>query len=179
VIGLARIPYGKDSALAWVERGYHRTRHDALGMSPLERYLAGPDVARASPSAAALRSAFRAQTTRTQRRSDGTCTLGGQRFEVPSRYRHLTRLTVRYARWDRSHLELLDPNSLETVATLYPLDKAANAERGRRALEPVNAPTPSTTASSIAPLLAELMAQYAATGLPPAYLPFDPEEHRP
>ena len=28
----------------------------------------------------------------------------------------------------------------------------------------------------IAPLLDKLMAEYAATGVPPAYLPFDPED---
>jgi len=28
----------------------------------------------------------------------------------------------------------------------------------------------------MAPLLQRLLAEYAATGLPPAYLPFDPEE---
>jgi hypothetical protein len=146
-------------------------------MSPLERYLQGPDVARESPDADTLRRAFRAQATRSQRRSDGTCSVLGIRFEVPARYRHLERLTLRYARWDLTSLELIDPHTEQPVATLYPLDKTANADGLRRALEPVNAPTPpAPTAGEMAPLLKRLLAEYAATGLPPAYLPFDPEE---
>ena len=39
---------------------------------------------------------------RTQRRSDGTLTLDGVRFELPGRLHHLTRVAVRYARWDLS-----------------------------------------------------------------------------
>ena len=130
----------------------------------------------------ALRRAFRAQTTRVQRRSDGTCTVAGVRFEVPSRFRHIQRLRLRYARWDLSSADLIDPYTERPVAVLYPLDKTANAERGRRALEPVSEPAapPATMPdSAIAPLLKHLLAEYAATGLPPAYLPFDPEDHEP
>ena len=53
---------------------------------------------------------------------------------------------------------------------MRPIDKTANAEALRRVLEPVStAPTPQTT--GIAPLLKQMIAEYAATGLPPAYLP--------
>ena len=118
-----------------------------------------------------------------QRRADGTCSLLGTRFEVPSRFRHLHRLSLRYARVDLRSIDLLDPHTEQPVAVLYPLDKQRNAERGRRALEPVNDADPvdalsatSSTHTGIAPLLDQLMAEYAATGLPPAYLPFDPED---
>jgi transposase InsO family protein len=165
------------ATLAWLEREYNRSPHRELGMSPLERYLQGPDVARECPDAETLRRAFRTQATRTQRRSDGTCSVLGIRFELPARYRHLERLTLRYARWDLSSLELIDPHSAAPVATLYPLDKTANADGERRALEPVSAPTPRPpTPGEMAPLLQRLLAEYAATGLPPAYLPFDPKE---
>ena len=117
--------------------------HRELGATPLERFLAGPDVARPCPAPEALRGAFRAQVSRRQRRSDGTCTVQGVRFEVPSRYRHLERLTLRYARWDLSNgIALCDPHSEQPVATLYPLDKTANAERARRSLEPLGEPAP-------------------------------------
>ncbi len=172
-----------DATLAWVEREYHRTVHDELGCTPLERFRAGPDVGRECPDAEALRRAFRAATTRVQRRSDGTFTVRGVRFEVPSRFRHLQRLHLRYARWDLTSVDLIDPHTEQPVAVLYPLDKNRNAERGRRALEPVDeteSPGATFTADAgIAPLLAHLMAEYAATGLPPAYLPFDPEDNDP
>jgi hypothetical protein len=67
---------------------------------------------------------------------------------------------------------------------LFPQDKTANASGLRRPLEPIaNPPISSgqpvsgkpavTPVSGIAPLLADLMARQAATGLPPAYLPMD------
>ena len=128
-----------------------------------------------------MRRALRAETTRAQRRSDGTCSVLGRRFEVPSRFRHLQRLRLRYARFDLSSVDLLDPHTEQPVAVLYPLDKQANAERGRRALGAVNdtaspAITSTTARGAIAPLLRQLLAEYAATGVPPAYLPFDPED---
>ena len=158
---------------AWVELEYHRTVHSELGCAPLERALAGPDVGRPSPSSEALRRAFRAEVDRTQRRSDGTLSLEGRRFEVPARYRQLTRLRVRYARWDLGAVDLVDPHRGVVLCALYPLDKTANADGQRRRLDPpapapLEAPAPTPT---IAPLLRKLMADYAATGLPPAYLP--------
>ena len=52
-------------------------------------------------------------------------------------------------------------------------DKSANADGQRRRLQkPDNQiMTPVPESSGIAPLLKNLMAQYAATGLPPAYIP--------
>lgn len=162
-----------EATQAWVEREYHRTRHSELGCTPLERYLAGPDVGRESPGSEDLRRAFRATVSRTQRRSDGTFSLAGRRFEIPSRYRHLERVQIRYARWDLATCDLIDAHSGAILCALYPLDKAANAAGLRRRLDPVtNEPSDSTaSASRIAPLLRKLMADYAATGLPPAYLP--------
>jgi len=171
---------------AWVELEYHRRVHRELGCAPLARYLAGPEVGRPSPSSEELRRAFRAEVDRTQRRSDGTLSLEGRRFEVPARYRHLTRLRVRYARWDLGTVDLVDPHTQVILCALYPLDKAANADGQRRRLglaAPAHHEVASTT-STIAPLLRQLMADYAATGLPPAYLPPpdprpDEEESRP
>ena len=164
---------------AWVELAYHRTVHRELGCAPLERYLAGPEVGRPSPSSEALRRAFRAEVARTQRRSDGTVSLEGRRFEVPARYRHLTRLHVRYARWDLGAVDLIDPHTQVILCALYPLDKTANADGRRRRLTPAAPPRQAiaSTTSTSAPLLRKLLADYAATGLPPAYLP--PPDSRP
>lgn len=169
------------ATFAWVEGEYQHRRHQELGCAPLERFRQGPDVARDCPDGETLRRGFRAQTTRVQRRSDGTCSVLGTRFEVPSRFRHIQRLSLRYAHFDLRSIDLLDPHTEQPVAVLYPLDKQRNAERGRRALAPLDgtdpADTPPTrTRSGMAPLLEQLMADYAATGLPPAFLPFDHEE---
>ena len=155
---------------AWVTQEYHRTVHSELGETPLERYLAGPNVARECPGSDDLRAAFRLEVKRRQRRSDGTVSLDGQRFEIPSRYRRLSEVHLRYARWDFSRVDLVDGRSGAILCPLRPLDKAANADGLRRRVEPTNA-APSAAATGVAPLLKQMIADYAATGLPPAYLP--------
>lgn len=155
---------------AWVEEEYQRTVHSEIHQSPLERYLQGPSVGRECPDSETLRRAFRTEVSRKQRRSDGTVTVEGVRFEVPCAYRTLLDLRLRVARWDLSSIELVDPRSGEHLVTLLPLDKAKNAERARRTLAAAAPHTPSAPVG-IAPHLRALMADYAATGLPPAYLP--------
>ncbi len=161
---------------AWVELEYNRKRHSEIGESPYECFLREPNVGRPSPSSEELRRAFRIETRRKQRRSDGTISVAGRRFELPSRYRTLAHPTIRYARWDLSQLDLVDPVTGNVLCALYPVDKRRNAAGRRTALEPVvttyelRPPAP----SGVAPLLEKLMADYAATGLPPAYLPTTP-----
>jgi transposase InsO family protein len=160
---------------AWIEQEYHRRNHSEIGQPPLERCLSGPSVVRPCPSSDALRRAFRMEVRRKQRKSDGTITVEGVRYEIPSAYRTLEWVSVRVARWDLSSVDLVDPRKGTHLATLLPVDKEKNANRQRRALprddgshdERDETPRP----VGVAPLLRELMAQYAATGLPPAYLP--------
>jgi putative transposase len=157
---------------AWVEQDYLRNVHSEIATTPLKRYLDAPNVGRLCPDSETLRRAFRCRVQRRQRRSDGTLTLEGKRFEVPARLRHLETLHLAYARWDLSGVEVIDPHSGSVLCPLYPLDKAANASGERRRLAPVTAPEPTTvTATTLPPLLRKLLAEYAATGLPPAYLP--------
>jgi len=164
-----------EATQAWVELEYHRRLHRELGSTPLERYLSAPNIGRPSPSPAELRRAFRAEAVRTQRRSDGTLSLLGRRFEVPARLRHVGRVHLRYASWDLSHVDLVDGTTGEILTALYPLDKRGNASGRRRRITPTSitaTPNPEDApASAMAPLLADLLAEYAATGLPPAYLP--------
>jgi putative transposase len=184
-----------EATQAWCEYEYNRTRHSETGQTPLERFLAGPQVLRPSPDSTALRLAFTHTERRTQRLSDGTLVIESQRFEVPNRYRHLRELYVRYAGWDLSQVHLLDERSGQLPCRLYPQDKQRNASGVRAPLQPlanspaitephesgavINADTTNTTA----PLLRKLLVQQCATGLPPAYLPKDEEppeeEHDP
>lgn len=177
------LEYLNEATQAWVEYEYNRAIHSETGETPLARYLAGPEVLRPSPESAALRAAFTRSERRTQRVSDGTIMVGAQRFEVPSRYRHLRELIVRYAIWDLSIMHLVDDRSGQLLCRLYPQDKTRNATGIRAALEPLAAYQPSSGSSSTpapaapgrpgqpAPLLEKLMRERAATGLPPAYLP--------
>jgi hypothetical protein len=113
------------------------------------------------------------EMTRKQRRSDGTITVAGVRYELPSVYRTLSRPTVRVARWDLSSIDLVDPRRGTHLATLYPIDKEANADRRRRALAEPGPDEPARQSAGIAPLLRQYMADYSATGLPPGYIPHD------
>lgn len=155
---------------AFVEEDYHRNRHSEINEPPLTRYLREPHLGRPSPSSEALRRAFRVEMTRTQRRSDGTITVEGVRCELPSAYRSLLRPCVRVARWDLSSIDLVDPRTGALLATLMPIDKHANSDGRRRAIPRDDAPS-TAPATGIAPLLRKQMADYAATGAPPAYLP--------
>ena len=161
---------------AWVEHEYQRHVHSETKQTPHDRYVAGPSVGRPCPSSDELRRAFRMEVTRHQRRSDGTITVAGIRYEVPSTYRTLVRPTARVARWDLSTVDLVDPRRGIHLAVLFPVDKERNADRRRRALPDLldgAASTPAPSRTGIAPLLRQLMAEYAATGLPPAYVPHD------
>jgi transposase InsO family protein len=157
---------------AWITQEYHRTVHREISTTPLERYLAGPNVARECPGSEQLRAAFRIEVKRRQRRSDGTVSLDGQRFEIPSRYRHISEVHLRYARWDLSRVDLIDAHTGTILCPVHPLDKTANADALRGRVEPTTAATP-LPAPGIAPLMKQMIAEYAATGLPPAYLPTD------
>jgi len=165
---------------AWVELDYNREVHDELGVSPLERWLEGPSVVRACPAPEVLRDAFRRTETRRQRKSDGTVLIEGTRFEVPSPYGHVDLVGVRYAAWDLSNVHLVDRRTGTVLCRLWPQDKARNADglRARRqgpATSEKGTPLP-PPASGMAPLLEEYMEQYAAQGLPPAYLPLEEVE---
>ncbi len=112
----------------WVEIEYNRAMHRETSCSPVDRFAQGPNVLRLSPSSESLRDAFRLQTKRSQRQSDGTISLEGVRFEIPARYRHFREVTVRYARWDLGRIDLVDGRSGSVLAPIYPLDKTANAD---------------------------------------------------
>ena len=163
-----------DATQAWVEHEYNRKVHSEIGEAPVTRFLAGPDVSRPSPDSAALRLAFTRSEDRSQRRSDGTVSIEGRRFEVPNRYRHIERVAIRYASWDLSQVHLVDERTEKVLCRLYPLDKEQNASGLRRPLEPLSAESITVApAKGMPPLLAQLIAKQAATGLPPAYLPKD------
>ena len=156
---------------AWVEQEYHRTRHSEINATPLAHYLAGPNVARPCPVNTALTAAFRIEVKRKQRRSDGTVSLEGNRFEIPSQYRQLEHVHLQYARWDLSRVDLVDQRTGAILYPVKPLDKSANASSQRKRLAPAKADLSHLPPTGMSALMIELLAEYAATGVPPAYLP--------
>ena len=156
---------------AWVEQEYHRTLHTEIDATPLAHYLVGPNVARPCPASTALSAAFRIEVKRKQRRSDGTVSLEGGRFEIPSRYRHLEHVHLQYARWDLSRIDLVDQRTGAILCQVLPLDKSANSNGQRRRLAPRNVDLSPLPPTGMSALMIELLADYAATGVPPAYLP--------
>jgi transposase InsO family protein len=181
-----------EATQAWAEIEYNRAVHRELSVSPLERFSKSPDVLRESPSSQAIREAFRLQTTRVQRQSDGTISLEGVRFEIPSRFGHFRKVVVRYARWDLGRVDLIDPHSGTILSPLYPLDRTANADGRRGIVEPDRGPDdePDDGALGAAgtgdggpdkplpPLLRRILEEYSASGVPPAYLPKTPGSGR-
>ena len=167
-----------EATQAWSEIEYNRTAHRELSSSPVERFAHAPGVLRDSPSSQALRDAFRLETSRRQRLSDGTISLEGVRFEIPARYRDFRDVTIRYARWDLGRVDLVDPRNGTVLAPVYPLDRHANADGHRAPVEPDTGEAPECdnddsqrSGKALPPLLKQILEEYSATGLPPAYLP--------
>ena len=165
---------------AWAEMEYNRAVHRETRNAPVERFAHEPQVMRSSPSSDALRAAFRLETRRRQRQSDGTISLDGVRFEIPARYRHFSDVAVRYARWDLSRVDLVDERNGTILAPIYPLDRTANADGRRALLAPAGeaAPTEHEPSKGLPPLLKRMLEDYSATGMPPAYLPKNSDSHQ-
>lgn len=170
------------ATLAWVEGDYNRKVHEEIRCPPLERMLAGPDVSREAPDIETLRRRFTRCDTRVQRRSDGTIRLGGVRFEVPSRLRTLRELHVRWMSWDLTCAWVVDGRTDDVLAQIRPVDLERNALGRRRAHVALDgAPVPPARPGDdpLPPLLKKLLADHAATGLPPPYIPLGDHDDDP
>ena len=169
---------------AWVEGDYHQKKNEALkGQTPIDCYLNHQDVGRDCPDSETLRTAFRRQVKRTQRRSDGSVSLEGKRFEVPDVYRDVKTITLRYAAWDLSTIHIIDPETSAILSPLYPQNKSANADglRKQRHIKSESKAQPQQQSfpfNETPPFLKKLMNDYAATGLPQGYIPKDEIEEQ-
>jgi putative transposase len=75
-----------EATQAWVEMEYNRAAHRETSSSPVKRFAQAADVLRLSPASESLRGAFRQESNRRQRQSDGTISVEGVRYEIPARY---------------------------------------------------------------------------------------------
>jgi len=158
---------------AWIEQEYHVTVQRDLGMSPRERALSAADASRDCPAGDLLRRAFMRDVRRRPKRQTATITLDGVRFEVPVAYRHFDSLRIRYAKWDLSVAWLVDLDG-EAIVRILPEDPVANADGRRRVIADNPAPTDVTRQDAhceTPALLRQYLADFAANGLPPAFIP--------
>jgi len=159
---------------AWSEMEYNRKRHHEINCTPVDKMLEGPDSSRPTPEHETMTFSFTLQESRAQRKSDGTLQVKGVRFEIPSRFRHFDRLHIRYQSWNLSQAWLVDERDTTLLAKIFPQDKIKNGEGIRRTLAPmVDLPERDTHADPYPPLLRKLLANYAATGIPAAYIPME------
>ena len=162
---------------AWSEMEYNRKKHHEINRTPVDKMLKGPDSSRPALNSEKMTFAFTKQESRAQRKSDGTLQIKGVRFEVPSRFRHFDRLPIRYQSWNLGHAWIVDEIDSTLLAKIYPQDKVKNSEGLRKTLAPMtdNLPEPDSNADPFPPLLRSLLEDYAATGIPPAYIPMEAE----
>lgn len=162
-----------DATVAWAELEYNKGLHKEIETTPLERFLKNQDVSRPAPEIDVLKQAFRLRQLRNVRRSDGTVSVLGKRFELPSRYCHLKKVQVAYADWALDHVHILDPQTGKPIYQIYPVNKEANYNNGRKLRKPPDTTEVIADQDEIAPLLIKILGEQAATGLPPAYQPKD------
>ena len=151
---------------------------------PLERFLEGPSALRTCPEPEKLRVAFRIEENRKQPRSNGTVSIQGVRFEIPSRDRNFENVIVRWRPWDLFCACMMAPLTGNLLCVICPVDKQRNARGFRRNLQdPVKTLDEQLEANDdlFRQLLRKLPAEYSATGLPTAYLPkeeraFNPDD---
>jgi len=173
-----KLSFVNQAAQAWVEQDYHRKTHKEIQTTPLQRMLTGVNVSRSAPDGEVLRLAFTRRITRTPRRSDSTVVVDGIRYELPVRFAHMRQVILRAPAWDKSCMTLVDANTDAPLARLLPQDKTKNASGMRRAID-TDEPAPQvySTEQAMPALLRKWLADYAATGLPPAYLPLEEISH--
>jgi len=167
------LEYLNNATQAWVEMEYNKKKHSQIGMSPVQCMLKDKDVSRPALDEDALTLGFTICESRKQRQSDGTISINGIRFEIPWLFNHIQRLHVCFASWDKSRAFLVDKRISTLLATIYPLDKTKNASGKRRVKsipDEVKLPEDNLKKSEPA-LLRKLMAEYAQTGMPAAYIP--------
>ena len=164
-----------EATQAWVEQEYHRTVHSEIDATPLARYLAGPSVARPCPAAQALRDAFRIEVHRRAAPQRRHAQPGGPALRDPRPVSPpAARAPALRPLGPVSRVDLVDARTRRRAVP----DQAAGQVGQRRWPAPAaRSPwatkdlSPTAAHAAMAPLLRQLLAEYAATGLPPAYLP--------
>jgi putative transposase len=161
-----------DITHVWSEFEYNKKIHSETNLTPIDRFINNTDVGRKSPSIEELKKAFRKEVLRTIRKTTSTISLSGKQYEVPYQYRHLQKITIKYAEWDLSRVDLINEIDGAIICQLYPESKLENSKGLRKKIIKENmAESIEEKKDEYAPLLLEMLATHASTGLPLAYIP--------
>jgi hypothetical protein len=94
------------------------------------------------------------------------------------RFAHLRQVILRASSWDKSNMTLVDADTDAALARLLPQDKSKNASGIRKAIGTEDRiGHVCSTEQAMPALLRQWLADYAATGLPPAYVPMEEISH--
>ena len=119
----------------WAEREYNQAVHSQIKQSPLEKWIISEKVTRPSFKLDEMRLCFRREVERKVRQSDKTFSLEGKRYEVDHLvYQNKRELTLHYAEWDLSRVDIVDPKTQKILAPVYPINLQANSNKKRRDL---------------------------------------------
>jgi transposase InsO family protein len=156
----------------WIESEYNQRLHTEIGCTPISKFANTKSVLFDSPGSEELRFAFVKEISRRQRRTDGTVSIEGVRFEVPSAYRHHSRILIQYPSWNLSQVQLVDQKTEQPIAKLLPLDKQKNAS-GKRKANDLHRPVHGgkVPMEQLPPQMQKLVRERERASLPPAYLP--------
>jgi hypothetical protein len=161
-----------DITHVWSEFEYNKKVHSETDLTPLERFINNTDVGRKSLSIEDLKDAFRKEVERTIRKTTLTISLSGRQFEVPSQYRHLQKINIRYAEWDLTRVHMINEDTGTNICQIYLENKLENANGMRKKIIKENSEEEiNEKKDEVAPLILELLAAHAATGRPMAYIP--------
>jgi len=163
---------------AWVEQEYNISVHSETHQKPKERFFSETSVIRQPPAYEIIRRSFRTIETRKQRRTDGTVSLEGVRFEIPQRFRHIERLSLAYSRWNMSLATIVNPDSHEEISDIYPIDKETNAVLNRQQIPEEKGDTRdendnNACLNSLPPLLERYVEQQKQDNLHCGYIPLE------
>ena len=154
----------------WAEQEYNQAVHSQIKQSPLDKWMTSEKVTRPCLKLDEMRLFFRREVKRKVRRSDKTFSLEGTRFEIDRPvYQCQNKVTLHYATWDLSRVDIVDPKTQKILAPVYPINLQVNSNKRRRAL-----PLVEVTEEQAPPaLLKEMIENHAAAGEPAVYIPLE------
>jgi putative transposase len=160
--------------MAWMEMEYNRSNHREINQKPIDRYANNKSVGRDAPSYNHLKDMFCREEIRKQRKTDGTISLNGVRYEIPDAYRFRDRIKICHAKWDPSLIHIIEFKTGEKLCNIYPVDKVKNANQGRKVRgKKSSVKINEIPTNEIPALLKKYMEEYQESGLPMAYLSHD------